>query len=230
MLRFLTVKRIMLASVHPWSILSFLHYFVAYNVSLLIFSFNNLSVKSPPFKILLGLVSRSAANLKLGFTVFLFCFRSYLEGLCTTLYDVLRPFIIHINHLETLAEICSILRLEMLEEHVQNNREYTASFERYGCSISILSTFLLVLMYDVGDVEAWFLVSVLVQKWLLRQMFLWFSLVPPNKYKSGALWHFLPHSFLFNIHNHPTLWLFVSKWTILTERLPLGEVHANFCG
>ncbi|KAJ4440692.1 hypothetical protein ANN_08840, partial [Periplaneta americana] len=47
---------------------------------------------------------------------------SYLEGLCTTLYDVLRPFIIHINHLETLAEVCSILRLEMLEDHVQNNR------------------------------------------------------------------------------------------------------------
>ncbi|XP_049947756.1 conserved oligomeric Golgi complex subunit 3 [Schistocerca serialis cubense] len=46
---------------------------------------------------------------------------TYLEGLCTSLYDVLRPFIIHINHLETLAEVCSILRLEMLEEHVQNN-------------------------------------------------------------------------------------------------------------
>lgn len=46
----------------------------------------------------------------------------YLEGLCTILYDTMRPFIIHINHLETLAEICSILRIEMLEEHVQQNR------------------------------------------------------------------------------------------------------------
>lgn len=45
----------------------------------------------------------------------------YLEGLCTCLYDVLRPAIIHINHLETLAEICSILRVEMLEEHVPSN-------------------------------------------------------------------------------------------------------------
>ena len=46
-----------------------------------------------------------------------------MEGLCNILYDTLRPFLIHINHLETLAEICSILRTEMLEEHVQNNRE-----------------------------------------------------------------------------------------------------------
>ncbi|KAH8260281.1 hypothetical protein KR026_008797 [Drosophila bipectinata] len=47
----------------------------------------------------------------------------YLEGLCTILYDTMRPFIIHINHLETLAEICSILRIEMLQEHVQQNRK-----------------------------------------------------------------------------------------------------------
>jgi len=46
---------------------------------------------------------------------------SYMDGLCTILYDTIRPFIIHINHLETLAEICSILRVEMLDEHVQNN-------------------------------------------------------------------------------------------------------------
>jgi hypothetical protein len=114
-----------MACAYPGSILAFLYYVVVYNVSLPIFSSNNLGGNSPPFKILLSLVSRSAADFKWKFTVFLFCFRSYLEGLCTTLYDVLRPFIIHINHLETLAEICSILRLEMLEEHVQNNRKYT---------------------------------------------------------------------------------------------------------
>ncbi|PSN56138.1 Conserved oligomeric Golgi complex subunit 3 [Blattella germanica] len=55
---------------------------------------------------------------------------TYLEGLCTTLYDVLRPFIIHINHLETLAEVCSILRLEMLDEHVQNNPGPLEAFGR----------------------------------------------------------------------------------------------------
>lgn len=50
-------------------------------------------------------------------------FSTYLEGLSTILYDTLRPFIIHINHLETLAEICSILRVEMLNEHVHHNRK-----------------------------------------------------------------------------------------------------------
>lgn len=46
----------------------------------------------------------------------------YMNGLCSILYDQLRPCIIHINHLETLAEICGILRVEMLEEHVHHNR------------------------------------------------------------------------------------------------------------
>lgn len=46
-----------------------------------------------------------------------------LERLCNNLYDVLRPLIIHVNHLETLSELCSILKLEMMEEHVMNNRE-----------------------------------------------------------------------------------------------------------
>lgn len=53
---------------------------------------------------------------------------TYLEALCTSLYDLLRPFIIHINHLETLAEVCCILRIEMLEEHVQNNLEPLQGF------------------------------------------------------------------------------------------------------
>ncbi|XP_011633604.1 conserved oligomeric Golgi complex subunit 3 [Pogonomyrmex barbatus] len=53
---------------------------------------------------------------------------TYLESLCTSLYDALRPFIIHINHLETLAEICCILRIEMLDEYVQNNLEPLEGF------------------------------------------------------------------------------------------------------
>lgn len=53
---------------------------------------------------------------------------SYMEGLCMILYDSIRPFIVHINHLETLAEICSILRVEMLDEHVAQNPEALEAF------------------------------------------------------------------------------------------------------
>ncbi|RXN00492.1 Conserved oligomeric Golgi complex subunit 3 [Acipenser ruthenus] len=44
-----------------------------------------------------------------------------LEKLCLSLYDVLRPLIIHAIHLETLSELCGILKNEMLDDHVQNN-------------------------------------------------------------------------------------------------------------
>ena len=50
-----------------------------------------------------------------------------MEGLCTILYDTLRPYIIRIDHLETLAEICSILKVEMLDEHVSYSRKCTVS-------------------------------------------------------------------------------------------------------
>ncbi|GCB84138.1 hypothetical protein scyTo_0024853, partial [Scyliorhinus torazame] len=43
-------------------------------------------------------------------------------------YDVFRPLIIHINHLETLSELCGILKNEMLEDHVQNNVEQLGAF------------------------------------------------------------------------------------------------------
>ena len=43
-------------------------------------------------------------------TLFVHCSQT-LESLCTNLYDALRPLIIHINHLETLAELCSILKV-----------------------------------------------------------------------------------------------------------------------
>ena len=39
----------------------------------------------------------------------------FLERLCLVLYDSLRPLIIHVTHLETLAELTAILRNEVLE-------------------------------------------------------------------------------------------------------------------
>ncbi|KAL0985564.1 hypothetical protein UPYG_G00158660 [Umbra pygmaea] len=52
-----------------------------------------------------------------------------LERLCLSLYDVLRPLIIHIIHLETLSELCGILKNEMLEDHVHNNASQLGAFD-----------------------------------------------------------------------------------------------------
>lgn len=52
-----------------------------------------------------------------------------LERLCQGLYDLVRPFIISIYHLETLAELCSILKLEMLDDHVLGNPRELGAFE-----------------------------------------------------------------------------------------------------
>ena len=35
---------------------------------------------------------------------------SFLQSLCNHLYDALRPLIVHIVHLETLSELCTILK------------------------------------------------------------------------------------------------------------------------
>ena len=37
------------------------------------------------------------------------------------LYDRLRPIIIHVAHIETLAELCSILKTEILMDNVKTN-------------------------------------------------------------------------------------------------------------
>ncbi|CAH1639497.1 unnamed protein product [Spodoptera littoralis] len=50
----------------------------------------------------------------------------YLQSLCTGLYESLRSQIIHINHLETLAELCVILRVEVIEEQVNNDPRLAA--------------------------------------------------------------------------------------------------------
>ncbi|XP_077473160.1 conserved oligomeric Golgi complex subunit 3 [Stigmatopora argus] len=52
-----------------------------------------------------------------------------LEKLCMSLYDVLRPLIIHIIHLETLSELCGILKTEMLEEHAHHNGGPSGAFD-----------------------------------------------------------------------------------------------------
>lgn len=40
----------------------------------------------------------------------------FLDSLCAQLYNTLRPIIIHINHLETLSELCCIVKQEVIED------------------------------------------------------------------------------------------------------------------
>ena len=49
------------------------------------------------------------------------CFSTMLAEFCNLLYDNLRSRIIHVVHLETLAELVTILKVEMIEEHVKNS-------------------------------------------------------------------------------------------------------------
>jgi hypothetical protein len=53
-----------------------------------------------------------------------------LSEFCNLLYDNLRSRIIHVIHLETLAELVTILKVEMIEEHVKNSgTKYCPSLE-----------------------------------------------------------------------------------------------------
>ncbi|KAF5289618.1 hypothetical protein FQR65_LT11809 [Abscondita terminalis] len=49
----------------------------------------------------------------------------YFGILCQHLYDMLRPCLIGIYHLEVLTELCGILRSEMLNDQIQNNNVLT---------------------------------------------------------------------------------------------------------
>lgn len=53
------------------------------------------------------------------------CFqREYLETVCMHLYDMLRPLVIHMKHFETLVELCTILRIEILQDYVYEDGKY----------------------------------------------------------------------------------------------------------
>jgi len=52
-----------------------------------------------------------------------------LSEFCHLLYDNLRTRIIHVIHLETLAELVTILKAEMIDEHVKNSAKELATFE-----------------------------------------------------------------------------------------------------
>lgn len=45
------------------------------------------------------------------------------------LYDRLRPIIIHVVHIETLAELCSILKTEILMDNMKTKSDNLSAFE-----------------------------------------------------------------------------------------------------
>ena len=49
-----------------------------------------------------------------------------LESLCYTLYDALRPVIIHTNHLETLADLCTIFKVNNFQSFSPINTQLAA--------------------------------------------------------------------------------------------------------
>lgn len=52
-----------------------------------------------------------------------FVYREYVEAVCMNLYDMLRPLVIHMKHFETLVELCTILRIEILQNYVSDEGE-----------------------------------------------------------------------------------------------------------
>lgn len=60
-------------------------------------------------------------------------FDNYLGTLCQSLYDILRPCLIVINHIEILSELCGILRKELMNERVLSNsslKKYTETINQ----------------------------------------------------------------------------------------------------
>ncbi len=47
--------------------------------------------------------------------------KDYFDNICTIFYDYLRPKIVKLHHLETLSEISSILKLELMEHNSLGN-------------------------------------------------------------------------------------------------------------
>lgn len=85
------------------------------------------------------------------------CFSDYLYSICQNLYDVLRPCLIGINHIEVLTELCTILK-EMVGENIQNNRMYyifslNDTFLGYFCFIAALDQFVDIIKQLLQDVE-----------------------------------------------------------------------------
>lgn len=64
---------------------------------------------------------------------------SLIEGLCYQMYDILRPVVIHVNHMEILTDLCTILKVEIIDEIV----------EPKGDQLSVFSVVIKTLLGDI---------------------------------------------------------------------------------
>ena len=56
-------------------------------------------------------------------------FKLFLDSICVIFYDALRPLVINLSHLETLSELSSILKSEMLEYHCGDDPIHLEAFK-----------------------------------------------------------------------------------------------------
>lgn len=69
-------------------------------------------------------------------------FSDHLERLCRIFYDTVRPIVIHAPHLETLAELCTIMKVEMLEERCALDRKETFIKKKVLCCLCHRTVFM----------------------------------------------------------------------------------------
>lgn len=45
----------------------------------------------------------------------------FTDQLCSNLYNKLRPIVIHLEHLESLSEMCNLIKFEFIEENLHQD-------------------------------------------------------------------------------------------------------------
>ncbi|CAI5437449.1 unnamed protein product [Caenorhabditis angaria] len=78
-------------------------------------------------------------------------FETFTEQMCRLLYDMLRPRIVHNPHLETLAELCNMIKIEMIENRCSLQMVSTILGED-DCSLNPRAGFVSVMGELVGDI------------------------------------------------------------------------------
>ncbi|VDM32105.1 unnamed protein product [Hydatigera taeniaeformis] len=80
------------------------------------------------------------------------CIVSMLTNLCNCVYDALRPFLIHVNHIEILMELCDLLVQEFIEDKLPANpicESISFAFFAKGVDLTVFENMCRTLLADV---------------------------------------------------------------------------------